>query len=486
MDAARTLKNNRGIALVYIAILLVALIAMAGLVIDLGYMFVTKSQLQNAADAGALAGASKLNGMFSNYSAHFYAQKFATELGNKAAGEQVKVDLNFPGNYSDGDTVVGCWNGSFHETSVAGCAEANAVKVVARRTTESGSGISPENKPVGIFLGRVMGEKWQTMSAKAVAIAVNSKGSVLPIAVNEYWMASEKSPGQAPYGNNQDYPNSFVRIKNVDGNNSKVFGKTFALMGTRAGNNRVGVGGQSVVDNVNGYVNLDYRNSNNDHSSAGTWYQADNTSICPSCAFAPVTISQGDINSQKFGNSLKYLFEGYPDEYLPPIPVQENLVSPASQYPTTLVSPTPSSSLCPYSTVAYFSSGGTGLPNASTDSPIKKSYSGKSFTQQYPPGKKLIALVYDGIPNPSAVNSVNIVGYSLIEVDGYSNKKPKQLIDNDGNVDKGFFDSDPNVVSTMYGHAVSDMYSGNPVSCSGFLSDLGKLRYQAGTVKLVK
>jgi Flp pilus assembly protein TadG len=52
--------NNKGIAIVYLAIILTALLAIAGLVIDVGHAYLVKGQLQNAADAGALAGAGEL------------------------------------------------------------------------------------------------------------------------------------------------------------------------------------------------------------------------------------------------------------------------------------------------------------------------------------------------------------------------------------------------------------------------------------------
>src|SRR5512145_1244133 len=127
MGTARrvSLRNERGAVLVYVALALVfALLGMVALAIDMGYMYVAKAQLQNAADAGALAGASKLTGQFSNISAHYKAQQFAQK--NHAAGETVKVDANL-GNAPGGDTVVGCWDGAFHETPVANCTRANAI-----------------------------------------------------------------------------------------------------------------------------------------------------------------------------------------------------------------------------------------------------------------------------------------------------------------------------------------------------------------------
>jgi Flp pilus assembly protein TadG len=64
MDAfgklTKILKDRKGIAAVYIALIMFVLVAFVGLAIDIGYMYVAKGQLQNASDAAALAGASSL------------------------------------------------------------------------------------------------------------------------------------------------------------------------------------------------------------------------------------------------------------------------------------------------------------------------------------------------------------------------------------------------------------------------------------------
>src|SRR5512145_507860 len=56
----RTLRAQRGSVMIFIAVSLAACLAFAVLAIDVGAIFVTRVQLQNAADAAALAGASAL------------------------------------------------------------------------------------------------------------------------------------------------------------------------------------------------------------------------------------------------------------------------------------------------------------------------------------------------------------------------------------------------------------------------------------------
>ncbi len=51
------LRNQKGIALPLVAILLFVFIGIAALAIDFSHLYVVRNELQNAADAGALAGA---------------------------------------------------------------------------------------------------------------------------------------------------------------------------------------------------------------------------------------------------------------------------------------------------------------------------------------------------------------------------------------------------------------------------------------------
>ncbi|WP_224962126.1 pilus assembly protein TadG-related protein [Geomonas subterranea] len=168
-------KNEKGFALVYIALMIVVLVGFVSLAVDLGYMYVTKGQLQNAADAGALAGVAKLSDAAA---ARQSAKQFAEQ--NKAAGEAVKVALN-DANNANGDIVIGYWDKktSALVTPVPFGKVANAVKVVARRTEETGDGISTENKQVSIFFGKVL--NWGEMSAKAEAIACRPAKPSAPI-----------------------------------------------------------------------------------------------------------------------------------------------------------------------------------------------------------------------------------------------------------------------------------------------------------------
>lgn len=165
--------NQKGLATVYVALMLFALVGFVGLAIDIGYMYLAKTQLQNAADAAALAAVATLDGSnsFVQSVARTEAQKFAAY--NKCAGEQVYMDLN-PNNKSDGDIVIGYWDGSDFTDVLPEGQVYNAVKTVARRTTETQEGVSAQNKPVSVFFGKIF--NMTAISASAPATALSQPG----------------------------------------------------------------------------------------------------------------------------------------------------------------------------------------------------------------------------------------------------------------------------------------------------------------------
>jgi Flp pilus assembly protein TadG len=59
---AKLKSRQHGAVAIIVAICLTLLIGMIGLVVDLGHMFIIKTELQNAADSCALAAARELDG----------------------------------------------------------------------------------------------------------------------------------------------------------------------------------------------------------------------------------------------------------------------------------------------------------------------------------------------------------------------------------------------------------------------------------------
>ncbi len=203
-------KTRRAAIAVLVAILMVPFLAMVAFSVDMGYILRTKTELQNAADAAALAGAAKMvepsfNGLMNQNTvagtmitnARSEAQKFA---GLSSAGNKT---LTLPG----ADVVIGYMASPGNQQSTlsawsAGTPPPNSIQVLMRRDATA-------NTPVNLFFARVLGiSSWSgTASATASYMAGSNvtgfksagpNGKLLPIAVDvTYWntfLATGKSP----------------------------------------------------------------------------------------------------------------------------------------------------------------------------------------------------------------------------------------------------------------------------------------------------
>jgi len=136
-------ENDSGQALVLVALFLLGLIAMLALVLDGGNIYLQRRRMQNAADAGAMAGVRvlALNG---------------TSASARAAAQEYAVTRN--GAHS-ADVII----------------DASSITVVAYRT-------------VPLTFARVLGLNQSTVSARARAIFGPSSqtGGVAPIAIRDF------------------------------------------------------------------------------------------------------------------------------------------------------------------------------------------------------------------------------------------------------------------------------------------------------------
>jgi Flp pilus assembly protein TadG len=151
-------NSNRGSVLITVALWLMGLMAVAALAVDIGLMYSHKQELQNIADAGALAGAGALRRGMDPVAAK--AVVIGVVNANKDVGESVVV--------TDNDIVIGAWNDT--TKTVDPWDPANnptlnnpAVQVTVKRTTGSASG------PETTILAGIFGRKTVDVSARAIA-----------------------------------------------------------------------------------------------------------------------------------------------------------------------------------------------------------------------------------------------------------------------------------------------------------------------------
>lgn len=146
------LSRKRGAVAVLTVVMLVVLFGFASLTIDVGVMFNTRAELQNAADGAALAGAGALDAGPSAVRAR------AREITTKQRG-LASLDVR------DEDILLGKWDvgsGQFSLLTGADEAKANAVRVITRMTKQHGN-------PVQLYFAALMGHHTADVTASATA-----------------------------------------------------------------------------------------------------------------------------------------------------------------------------------------------------------------------------------------------------------------------------------------------------------------------------
>lgn len=148
---------------VFLALIMVVLVGFLGLAVDVGHLYLVKGQLQNAADAAALAGAGIMcQGMGDVSQVRSETLNFVAK--NKSDG----VSL------ADAEIQLGCMDSN--NTFNTSCPEIKAVKVTVSRAPDNNGG------PVATLFARVLSPDGSldnfSVSAKAVAAVFNQSSTV--------------------------------------------------------------------------------------------------------------------------------------------------------------------------------------------------------------------------------------------------------------------------------------------------------------------
>lgn len=159
-------SRQKGAVAIVLGLSLVTLFAMGGVVLDLGHLYVAKSELQNAADAAALAGAKELNEKTAGITlavsqAQAIAQKnkynFSTDVVLAAA------DIEFgPGPDGPWSTVAAAQSSPQGKTFIK---------------------VDTGLKSMNTYLMRVAGPAFNTVSTLGVAVAGRYVNDITPIGV---------------------------------------------------------------------------------------------------------------------------------------------------------------------------------------------------------------------------------------------------------------------------------------------------------------
>jgi Flp pilus assembly protein TadG len=186
------LTERRGAVLPLVAILLFVLLGFAAFAVDLGYMHVAKNELQNAADAGSLAGASVLfNPTVNPPDAPQYANVTstaqATTVSNMSGGKAVPSPTVEVGHYAFASSsgAPGTFTSqpnntpqlSGWETMSFSALNSNTQFINAVRVTSSRS-------DVPAFFSRIFGNSLFTVTVQAIAY-VGFAGTLPPGTADE-------------------------------------------------------------------------------------------------------------------------------------------------------------------------------------------------------------------------------------------------------------------------------------------------------------
>jgi Flp pilus assembly protein TadG len=196
------LKDENGASMIIVALILTVLLGFIALAVDVGYLYSTKNELQDIADAGALAGARMLGRLYEcngdtvncpramaysaqlTYSADVSAIKGA--VINVAAQNQAGGLSNI--SINDADIIIGNWNYTSHTIDPVTNTSPDAVGVTARRDGSA-------NGPVTTFFARIFGMDTASISATATAAltgisSIVQGGLPIPVAINKSWLST--------------------------------------------------------------------------------------------------------------------------------------------------------------------------------------------------------------------------------------------------------------------------------------------------------
>jgi Flp pilus assembly protein TadG len=173
MECAEPVSSERGAVAVMVAMTLPVLLGFAALTIDIGQALVARNELQDVADAGALAGARRLGVTYAGGPGGNPPPMTVQEQQNFTLTDPSQVRnsakevaaLNYAAGTSiillDSDIQIGQWNGvtkTFTTTNTL----PNAVRVTARRDGSA-------NSPISTFLASMWGINSVSVSASATA-----------------------------------------------------------------------------------------------------------------------------------------------------------------------------------------------------------------------------------------------------------------------------------------------------------------------------
>jgi Flp pilus assembly protein TadG len=187
-------ENQRGAVIVLMALLLFVLLGIAAFAIDFGYRHVVRNELQNAADAAALAAAREMAKIYQTLGSYAAQQNYVftpsdiVPIAQEAAFENYAGDVGTL-SVAASDVVIGDWDFEADPSSVdpltATLNQPNAVRVTTRRDVNA-------NGPITTFFASIFNIDTLPVTARATAAlsgqSTAEPGEIeLPVGISRYW-----------------------------------------------------------------------------------------------------------------------------------------------------------------------------------------------------------------------------------------------------------------------------------------------------------
>jgi Flp pilus assembly protein TadG len=209
--------GRKGVILPLSALLVVVILGMAAFSVDIGYVIFVESELQNAADASALAGAAALMNPYVQYSypnqtSSAKATILASAISSATSEAQRLAALNKAGDVSSltanaSDIVCGFLNAQNTFSPMPPDSRfPNSVQVTLRRDNQA-------NTPLCLFFASIFGKTSANLTATAQATMMSSPGdfssakntnsTFLPVALDVRIWSQFLQNGTSPSANNQ-------------------------------------------------------------------------------------------------------------------------------------------------------------------------------------------------------------------------------------------------------------------------------------------
>ncbi|WP_179403246.1 pilus assembly protein TadG-related protein [Burkholderia guangdongensis] len=198
-------RRQRGAVAVMTALFMAVLLAIAAFVIDIGRAYVVRNELQNAADAAALAGAECLNPNSACGNATASGPDFTTAATKATAYIPENSAVNVA--LQTGQVTTGGWNPASPAGGVTAAPvtlSASQLPAVSVTISEAGK---DNNGPLTLLFGQFVGKTTLPISATAVATGgYIAQGHGFPMVINEclynklsqLWDSTNNAPLNVP------------------------------------------------------------------------------------------------------------------------------------------------------------------------------------------------------------------------------------------------------------------------------------------------